>query len=115
MRRLMVSRRWFGQGLGASLTLPLAGKARANGQVRQIAVSAFAFAPDKLQITVGDTVVWINEDLAPHTATSDDGDWDTGQIEKGQTARQVFEKPGTFSYFCAFHPHMTGRIVVLPR
>lgn len=114
MRKLTVSRRRFGQGLGACLALALPGQGRAEQRVWEVIVSDFVFAPETLEITAGDTVLWINEDFAPHTATSSDGSWDTGHLEKGQSASLVFDKPGSFEYFCAFHPHMTGSISVQP-
>ena len=110
-----VSRRWFGQGLGAVLTLAATGKltsANDSADVTEVRMSGFAFEPDRLDIVAGDTVTWINEDLSPHTATSVDGAWDTGSIEFGREARQTFNSPGVFQYECAFHPHMIGSVVV---
>lgn len=110
-----VTRRLFGQGLGACLALALSGRtvsARGEKHVRQVRVSEFAFAPSRLEIDAGDTVVWFNEDLAPHTATAVDGNWGTDAILTGQQSRLVFEEPGEFAYYCAFHPHMTGTVSV---
>jgi plastocyanin len=110
-----LSRRRFGQGLGASLALASAphGAAAHDGpHVVTVRMSRFAFVPAGLEIRPGDTVVWINEDLAPHTATARDGSWDTGTLETGVSARIAFATPGDFEYFCAFHPHMTGTVSV---
>ena len=119
MRELTsLPRRLFGQGMGASLALtalPLPAAANGGPRVVEVLVFDFAFAPERLEIAVGDTVAWINEDLAPHTATAGDGAWDTGAIGKGETALLVFETPGEFDYYCAFHPHMTGTASVRPR
>ena len=68
--------------------------------------------PEHLEISLGDTVIWINEDLAPHTATALDGSWETEIMETGQRVRVVFGMSGVFDYFCAFHPHMNGSVFV---
>lgn len=118
MRRLTsLSRRRFGQGLGASLALASAPRiARAHGgtHVVTVRISRFAFVPASVEIRPGDTVVWTNEDLAPHTATARDGSWDTGTLETAMSRRMVFTAPGDFEYFCAFHPHMIGTVAVRP-
>ncbi|TMV09085.1 copper-binding protein [Ruegeria sediminis] len=119
MRRLgRLSRRAFGQSLGASLALAMLPRpvpASDAPRVVEVRISDFAFNPERVEIATGDTIVWINEDLAPHTATATDGDWDTGAIRKGKEARVTFESQGAFEYFCAFHPHMTGTVTVRPR
>lgn len=119
MRQLIsMSRRRFGQGLGASLSLTLpwhAAEAHSGAHELEVRVTDFTFAPNRLEIIVGDTVVWINDDFAPHTATAMDGGWGTGRLEKDQVARVSFEAPGKFEYYCVFHPHMTGEVLVRPK
>ena len=118
MRQLTpLSRRRFGQGLGACLALaasPRLAAAHDGPHVVTVRVSRFAFVPESVEIRPSDTVVWINEDIAPHTATALDGSWETDALDIGATARLVFETPGEFAYFCAFHPHMTGTVSVRP-
>lgn len=75
-------------------------------------MSRFAFVPAKIELRPGDTVVWVNDDLVPHTATANDEHWDTGTVETDGSARITFATPGDFDYFCVFHPHMTGTISV---
>jgi plastocyanin len=57
-------------------------------------------------------VIWVNEDLAPHTATGGDSQWDTGPLELGQSQRVAFPDTGTFAYRCLYHPQMRGTIAV---
>jgi plastocyanin len=57
-------------------------------------------------------VEWTNHDIAPHTATDEEGDWDTGTLSRSQSATLTFKTPGTYSYFCAFHPQMTATLTV---
>ncbi|WP_375230122.1 cupredoxin domain-containing protein [Roseobacter sp. S98] len=119
MRRVNpFSRRLFWQGLGASLALVTtrrAVSAHEGTHVVDVKVSGFEFAPAAVEIIAGDTVVWVNHDIAPHTATAVEGDWDTGTLEKGEEARIIFKEPGLHRYFCAYHPHMTGEIRVLSK
>lgn len=83
-----------------------------HAQSHAVAIEGFAFAPGDLTISVGDKVVFTNEDRAPHTATADNGSFDTGTLQKGQAATITFNAAGTYSYFCAVHPHMKATITV---
>jgi plastocyanin len=77
-----------------------------------VTIQDFTFGPATLEITAGTTVTFTNMDSASHTATADDGSWDTGTIDGGASATLTFDTPGTYTYKCAFHPNMTGTIVV---
>lgn len=77
-----------------------------------VTIVNIAFDPPTLEVAVGATVTWTNEDGVQHTATADDGSFDTGAIEQGGTAEVTFNTAGTFAYTCAFHPGMHGEIVV---
>ncbi|MDU8944050.1 cupredoxin domain-containing protein [Ovoidimarina sediminis] len=117
MRRLtpQLSRRRFGQGLGASLALPplpRAARAHDDPHVVIVRMSRFAFVPATVEIRPGDEVIWVNDDLVPHTATAREGDWETDTLEAGASGRIAFADRGTFAYVCAFHPHMTGTVAV---
>jgi len=73
----------------------------------------WCFSPRPIQVTVGSTVTWTNATAPVHTATSDTGAWDTGNIAPGATSSAVsFPTAGTFGYHCAIHPSMTGSVVV---
>ena len=73
----------------------------------------FAFGPNAVEISVGDTVTWTNQDQVPHTATAEQRDvLQSGAISPGSSFSQVFDTAGEFAYFCEFHPNMTGTIVV---
>ena len=72
----------------------------------------FAFAPANVRVPVGAKVTWKNDDDAPHIATATDGSWSTPNLLKGQTAMLTFDKAGDYLYVCAYHPGMTGRLLV---
>lgn len=79
---------------------------------RNVQIADFAFGRASVTVREGDTVTWSNADEAPHTATADDGSFDTGVMDPGQSASVTFQNAGTYTYFCAIHPNMTARVVV---
>ncbi|MCK5125142.1 MAG: cupredoxin family copper-binding protein [candidate division Zixibacteria bacterium] len=82
--------------------------------VHNIDIAGFAFSPDTLTINVGDSVVWTNQDTAPHTATTDDGGmtFDSGTLTTGMSWGIVLNTPGSYPYHCEIHPAMTAMITV---
>ncbi len=80
--------------------------------VHEVAIQGFAFSPTTLRVEAGDTVRWTNKDAFNHTATADDGRWDTGIIAGGASAEITFRSPGGQPYFCDVHPSMKGQVVV---
>jgi plastocyanin len=92
----------------ALLLLPL-GAAAAD---QAVSISGFAFHPQTITVTEGDTVTWTNSDSVNHTATSDDGTtFKTGPIGPGGSATVAFGV-GTYAYHCDIHPTMRGTVVV---
>ena len=78
-----------------------------------VSVGDFFFDSPSLEIAPGTTVTFVNVGAAPHTATGDNGEFDTGTIQPGGSATITFTNAGTFAYHCAIHPaRMTGSIVV---
>ena len=61
------------------------------------------FEPQRLKIEPGDTVKWVNEGAAPHTATSDTGEFASGNLDSGQTYSFTFDKEGAYFYYCEYH------------
>ena len=70
------------------------------------------FVLPSLAVPVGAEVTWTNQDGAPHTATANDGEWDSGTLLRGQAYTRAFQEPGRFAYFCVIHPDMVGEITV---
>ena len=71
-------------------------------------VQNFTYSPAQTELDVGDTILFVNHDVVPHTATARDSSWDTGEIAAGDTARVAV--PAAAEYFCVFHPNMTARV-----
>jgi plastocyanin len=78
----------------------------------KVQIVEFSYEPDPVVVQAGGKVIWQNEDTAPHTATADDGSFDTGIVEKGKLGSATFKEPGTFTYFCEIHPTMHGTVEV---
>jgi plastocyanin len=79
----------------------------------KVQIVEFSYEPDPVVVQVGGKVIWQNEDTAPHTATADDGSFDTGTIDKGKIGSATFKEAGTFTYFCEIHPTMHGTVEVV--
>jgi plastocyanin len=75
-----------------------------------ISIEGFAFDPPRLEVVVGTTVTWTNDDPAPHTVTAKDGSFDSGTLEPGQTFTFEFGS-GAVAYVCQIHPEMLGELV----
>lgn len=80
-----------------------------NSVTHQVDIIGFAFNPPSLIINPGDSVVWTNRDVVPHTATASDHSWDTGEIGANKSKRLLFDSVAKLSYYCAYHPAMVAR------
>lgn len=78
----------------------------------ELAIRAWAYEPATLEARAGDTLVWTNHDVVPHTATVDDGSLDSGVILPGASWSFVVPDVGHLAYICSFHPPMKGAVTV---
>jgi plastocyanin len=101
----------FGALAGTLLFLALASSAR--GATLSVDISGFAFQPDVLFISPGDTVTWTNRDSAQHSVVFLTGLGQTENFGLGQSSSLRFIAPGTYKYICGLHGQsMSGTIVV---
>jgi plastocyanin len=78
-----------------------------------VKIKNMKFAPASVTVASGDAVEWTNEDGMNHTATANDGSFDSGQLAQNDRFSQVFQGPArTVAYHCANHPGMKGNVVV---
>lgn len=77
----------------------------------KVSIKGFLFNPQVLIIDRGTKITWTNEDVVPHTATSQ-GVFDSGSLSQGESFSFVFNEAGAFEYMCVFHPNMKGEIIV---
>jgi len=90
------------------------GTAIANPREHRIETGDFKFSPTRVEVSVGDTITWVNHDITPHTATAVDGSWDTGELVKGAEASIAVTADMGSGYFCAFHPMMKAQLSITP-
>jgi plastocyanin len=60
----------------------------------------------------GDTIVWVNKDVVPHTATSKAGNFDSKLIQTDKSWKYTVRQKGDFAYICTFHPTMKAMLQV---
>ena len=84
-----------------------AAEAAAGGTVK---MAGLAFAPEALSVARGATVVFDNDDTAPHTVTARSGGVDSGVLDPGK--QFTLTVTDGFDYFCSIHPSMTAKIAV---
>lgn len=74
-----------------------------------------SYVPATITIQQGDTITWTNDGLAVHTATSEDGLFDTGDVANGEskTVAEIADlAPGSYAYLCNYHEYKGGTITV---
>src|SRR5215212_6245409 len=81
--------------------------AAAQGKTTTVSIKNFAFNPPNATVAPGTTVTWVNNDQTAHTVTANDGAFDSGTLQPGQSYSFKFDKAGTYAYHCNIHPAMT--------
>ncbi len=66
------------------------------------------FTQKSVSITVGDTVTWVNQGNAVHTATADSGQFDSGPIQAGQQFSATFNQAGIYNYHDRYSGNING-------
>jgi plastocyanin len=121
-----VSPRAFSRSLVAAvLGVLLCGTApgAASGQAKParpvthtVIIDATKYTPATVTIKPGDSIVWLNRDVIPHTATStlekEKGGFDSGAIAPGKSWKYTPRGVRVFPYVCTFHPMMKGELTV---
>lgn len=76
--------------------------------------TALYYSPDNITVVIGvnNTVTWTNNDDVTHTVTADNGAFDSGYLNQGQTWTYTFTTSGVYAYHCSIHPWMTGTVIV---
>jgi len=82
-----------------------------------VVIESMKFTPMEVHINPGDSVIFQNKDLVPHTATAKEPKaFDSGLIKAGESwTVQFVGHPQTIRYACVYHPTMEGRVVVAQR
>jgi plastocyanin len=90
------------------LALHRPGRGGGGGVGGTVSMAGLAFKPDPLVVRRGTTVVFHNDDQAPHTVTADSGSFDSGLLEPGDTFSVTVN--GALTYHCTIHAFMKARI-----
>jgi amicyanin len=98
--------------LAATLFVWAIGLSAAYAEDAEVKIDNFTFAPQHLTVKSGTTVTWTNEDDIPHTVAASSKAFKSKALDTDDRFSFTFTTPGTYEYFCALHPHMTGSIVV---
>jgi plastocyanin len=79
-----------------------------------VIMEGMVFRPDVITVATGDTIVWLNKDMVPHSATSAAAGFDSQVIAANKSWRyMVHQEPGDFDYICSYHPTtMTAKVEV---
>lgn len=80
----------------------------------EVTIDNFAFTPQTLQVKAGTTVTFVNHDDIPHSVVSGTKAFRSPALDTDEKYTFTFTKAGEFAYFCGLHPHMTGKVVVVP-
>lgn len=98
------------------LAIAIAGCSKQRAPVtHHVAIHQMQFVPATLEVAVGDTVVWTNEDVLPHTVTSgvpSAATFDSKSIEAKAEWKYEVTAAGEIAYGCTFHPTMHGTLMV---
>jgi len=71
-----------------------------------------SYSPNPIEVNLGQTITWVNDDFVIHTATSADGTFDSNIMQRGQTFSYTFDTLAEYPYYCDLHPNMVGTVRV---
>jgi plastocyanin len=98
--------------LGAAALVALLGAGPSSGTRAVVHIRDDAFNPPSLIVAAGQKVTFVNDDDDAHTATADDGSWDSEGLNQREKWTHEFTKAGKITYHCTVHPNMHGALVV---
>lgn len=104
----------FAAACMASLAIITPVAAPAATSSAAVDIENFTFNPAELTVHVGSKVTFTNGDDIPHQVVANDGSFRSKALDSGDSFAMAFAKPGTYAYFCGLHPHMQGKVIVVP-
>ncbi len=105
-----MTRRSFAALAGCLILLVHTAKAADN----EVTIDNFSFTPATITVPAGTKIHFVNRDDIPHTVTdaANPRTIKSPPLDTDDSYDRVFDKPGTYLYFCSLHPHMTGTVIV---
>lgn len=77
-----------------------------------VVIEEAKFVPETIEVAVGATVTWTNNDDREHTVMADDGAFSSGRLPVGRSFSHQFTRPGRYPYKDELHPRMKGTVIV---
>ena len=77
-----------------------------------VTIDSYGVVPQVITVSRGTTITWTNNDLSLRTIVAEDGSFNTGNLNQGESGSVAFDKIGTFEYYDQFNPDLQGSIVV---
>ena len=116
----MIRRMFYVLTTAAMLAAMLAGRQTTQAAVppasaaagAEVKIDNFSFTPATVTVAVGTRVTWTNRDDIPHSVVTEDKTIKSKVLDTDEKFSYVFDKAGTYSYFCSIHPKMKGTVVV---
>lgn len=93
-----------------TVTVQFGSEAMADPTTHRVEIQRFKFVPEKLDVRPGDTIVWVNLDVVPHTVTARDKSWDSGNMDFEAEWSMTATAAMSGSYYCRYHPSMKGAL-----
>lgn len=84
-----------------------------SGATAEVEIINYSFVPSLLEVTVGTTVVFVNNDSAKHeVAFYESSIDDSGMLDQGGEFTVTFTEPGEYHFSCSPHQGMSATIIV---
>lgn len=77
-----------------------------------VTIENIKFNPEVLEVHKGDTVIWENKDIVPHTVTTEKPAFDSKQIQPGHRFKWKVKGAGEIDYKCMLHPTMKAKLTI---
>ena len=93
--------------VGSGMSIGLEGKAMHH----QIVITGFKFEPEELEVSLGDTVTWVNKDIVPHNVINSNHQKEAVSTDLLKGDKYTFVVKDSLTYECGFHPSMKGKLL----
>lgn len=80
----------------------------------EIKIDNFAFIPETVTVKAGTAIKWVNHDDIPHSIVANTGQFHSPALDTEESFTLTATAIGPMEYFCGLHPHMKGRVMVVP-
>jgi plastocyanin len=86
-----------------AIAVPASAQVKAKAASATVTAGDNFFSPASVSIFAGESVTWTNNGQAQHSATANNGSFDTGVFGPGASRSETFASPGTYAYYCVVH------------